>query len=165
MMSHNAARPLNRVALDPPAKGKDMTCLGFDHDMLLVDRALNPTRLIWAFEVSGDLTSVLNHLEIMGARLPIVPFRVEGPVPSHIGRRLLGWNLLSGRNSDSHCEHCKEDRPPHPSTVRHSHLRQPGPLEASAGPFRISPVNEITSSAQRQLELRKPGENGPCLSC
>ncbi len=165
MMPHNPARPLNRVALDPPAKGKDMTCLGFDHDMLLVDRALNPARLIRAFEVSGDLVSVLNHLEIMGARLPIVPFRVEGPVPSHISRRLLGRNLLSGRNSDSRCAHCKEDRPPHPSTVRHSHLRRPGPVEASPGPFRISLVNETISSAQRQLELRKSGEDGSCLSC
>jgi len=102
-MPHNAAIALYGIALDSPAEGKDVERLGFDHDVLQVDRALNPARLIRAFEMAGQVVTVLNDLEIVGSRLPVVAFGVEGPVAGHICRRLLGrWLLGDSRAANNY---------------------------------------------------------------
>jgi hypothetical protein len=79
-MSHDAASPLNGITLGPAAKRKHMQGLGFDHDMLQVDRALNSAGLKRAFEVPGQGLPVLNDLQVVRARLAIVALGVEGPV-------------------------------------------------------------------------------------
>lgn len=126
-MPHNAAIPLNGVTLDPATKGKDMECLGLDHDMLQVDRSLNAARLIRALEMPGQVVAVLNDLEIVSAGLPIVTLGVKGPVAADIGRRLIGrWLLGKGRVTNDHRQECEDGNRrlfifPHVLSYEHGH--------------------------------------------
>ena len=81
--------------VDPPAKRQNAACFGANHEMLVLDRALDATGLIRPFEVAANHTAVLPEIKKLGRGRSVGIIAVQGPFTRNAGRGLvLWWRLL-----------------------------------------------------------------------
>ena len=94
---------LDGVALDAAAEVEHLARLGMEDDVVAFDGALDPTRLIRAFEVAGKLVALLLELDGFCLRAVLGAARgLDGPFAGDIDRRrsLIGQRLLSRYSGD-----------------------------------------------------------------
>jgi hypothetical protein len=95
--SVDAEIPFYRVAIHHASEGEHVARFGSEDDVTDIDRALQASRLVGTFEMTGDGIAILLELDQLRGGFPIVAFRIDGPVARHIRRRPLLGELLGNR--------------------------------------------------------------------
>jgi len=100
----------NPRPIDSPTERQNISSLRTHYEMLIVDCALYPTRLIRPFEMARNHSSFLLKLKKLRRRCSIRIFAVQSPVARDIGGLLLRWRLLrerktTGENHQSKTRH------------------------------------------------------------
>jgi len=91
------------IAIDLPAKRKDVARYGAEDDVMDVDASLNRARLDRTFEISGDSVAVLRDLDVFHDRFAVLNVcGVNRPVTLDVVRWLLGQH---GFAKDQRREH------------------------------------------------------------
>ena len=80
--------------IDSAAEHQDSPGFGSNHEVLLVDRALNSSRLIWPLKVPFDRRAFLLEFEILRRGASVWIIAVQCPLPGDICGRHCGWRLL-----------------------------------------------------------------------
>jgi hypothetical protein len=81
-------------SIDPAAKHQHPSCFGSNHEMLLIDRALNASGLIWALKVSLNGSPFLLEIEVLRRCGAVWVIAIQRPLPANVRRRPLRRSLL-----------------------------------------------------------------------
>jgi hypothetical protein len=75
--------------IDPSAEHQHPSCFGSNHEMLLIDRALNASGLIRALKVSLNGSAFLLEIEILRRCSAAWVIAIQRPLSANVRRRLL----------------------------------------------------------------------------
>jgi hypothetical protein len=80
--------------IDPSAEHQHPSCFGSNDEMLLIDRALNASGLIWALKVSLNGSTFLLEIEVLRRSGAVWVIAIQRPLSANVRGRLLSGSLL-----------------------------------------------------------------------
>jgi hypothetical protein len=89
----------NPRSIDAPTERQNIACLRTHHEVLIVDCALYPARLIRPFEMARNHSPFLLKLKKLRRRCSVWIFAVQRPLARDVSGLLLRWRLLRERKA------------------------------------------------------------------